>query len=69
MNVDLKDCDEVAAWLRVSAKTVRRWVASGHCPKPVRVGEKLLRWRTSDLQEWLDNDCLGGWEDGPDEED
>ena len=34
--------------------TLRRWRMDGKFPKPVKLNEKTLAWRTSTIYEWLD---------------
>jgi prophage regulatory protein len=40
--------------LGVSAGTVYRWISEGTFPRPVRVGERSVRWRLDDLEAWRD---------------
>ncbi len=44
---------EVAAYLGVPVQTLYVWRTKGAGPRAVRVG-KHLRWRWSDVDEWLD---------------
>jgi len=34
--------------------TLYAWIAAGQFPKPVRLGERLVGWRLSDVQRWID---------------
>ncbi len=43
---------DVARLLRVSPRTVHRWVRSGEFIRPLRLGG-TIRWRLSDVQKWL----------------
>ena len=45
---------EVQAACTISRTTVYRLVKSGRFPRPVKVGERAIRWRTADVQGWLD---------------
>lgn len=45
---------DLAEVCRVSERTVETWRATGSGPRAVRVG-KHLRWRISDVREWLDS--------------
>ena len=45
----LLTADEVAAMFNVDARTIRRRVADGTFPAPVKVG-RSVRWRRSDLE-------------------
>ena len=31
-----------------------RWMKTGDFPRPVRLGARAVRWRQSDVQEWMD---------------
>ena len=31
-----------------------RWMKTGDFPCPVRLGARAVRWRQSDVQEWMD---------------
>ena len=46
---------EVAAEiLGVGRTTFLELVAAGQAPKPVRLSAKIVRWKLSDLQAWVD---------------
>jgi excisionase family DNA binding protein len=53
---DLLDIHAVARRLTVSERTVRRLVARGAMPAPVRLGA-LIRWRRADLDRWIEEGC------------
>lgn len=44
---------DVAEFLRVPERTLRRWVASGAGPRPLRLG-RSVRFRPADVAAWLD---------------
>ena len=44
---------EVARRLKISARTVWRWVAQGALPAPVRLRPHSPRWRAADIESWL----------------
>ena len=45
---------QIAARFNIGVRTLWRWVASGKFPPPaVRVG-RIVRWRASDLGEWIE---------------
>lgn len=44
---------EVARLLSVNLWTVRRLVAKGDFPKPIRVTPTIPAWRKSDVEAWL----------------
>ena len=50
---------ETARLLRVDPKTVRRWIAEGVLPAPIRLGG-AVRFRRDDLDEWLERAARGG---------
>lgn len=43
---------DVAARLRVNPETVRRMVARGDFPAPIKVG-RVLRWRPEVVDAWI----------------
>ncbi|QDU79813.1 Helix-turn-helix domain protein [Polystyrenella longa] len=53
---ELLDRAELAQRLKVSLRTLQRYIARGMLPKPVYLG-RLVRWRTTDIIEWIDNGC------------
>ena len=50
---------EVAELLGVNARTVWRMAQRGEIPAPIRLGERVVRWRLSDLREHLDHKVVG----------
>lgn len=36
----------------VSPRTIRRWIESGYCPKPVQIGGNP-KWRFGVIRRWL----------------
>lgn len=50
---------EVAELLGVNARTVWRMAQRGEIPAPIRLGERVVRWRLSDLREHLDRKAVG----------
>ena len=34
--------------------TLYAWIAAGQFPAPVRLGARLVGWRLSDVQKWID---------------
>lgn len=54
----LADCslitsDELAMLLGLPASAIYKRRLSGDLPVPVSVGARILRWRVSDVREWL----------------
>lgn len=50
---DLWTEDRLAAYTGKKARTIRKWVATGYGPRPVRIG-RSLRWRPADVAAWVD---------------
>lgn len=47
------DASDVADLLRVSVRTVWRLTRTPGFPKPVKLGERLTRWRAEELAAYL----------------
>jgi prophage regulatory protein len=45
---------ELADRLRVSRRTIWRWVAQGRLPVPVRYSRTCVRWKASVVEAYLD---------------
>jgi excisionase family DNA binding protein len=45
---------EVAARLKISSRTLRRWIASQQAPPAIRLGGRTVRWRESDLLRYVE---------------
>jgi len=50
---------EVAELLGVNPRTVWRMAQTGEIPAPIRLGERVVRWRLSDLRDHLDRKAAG----------
>jgi predicted DNA-binding transcriptional regulator AlpA len=55
----LLSADEVAAVLGIGQRTVwrlasRARVGQGSFPRPIRIGEKTVRWRWKDIERYLE---------------
>lgn len=50
---------EVAELLGVNPRTVWRMAQTGDIPAPIRLSERVVRWRLSDLREHLDRKAVG----------
>ena len=46
---------EVAARLGVSVRTAWRMSATGELPPPVKLSQRVTRWRESEIEEYMDN--------------
>ena len=42
-------CETVSA----SRATIYRWIKKGVFPKPIKIGEQTIRWRESDIANWM----------------
>jgi excisionase family DNA binding protein len=51
---------EVAELLGVNARTIWRMSQRGEIPAPIRLGQRVVRWRLSYLREYLDRKAGGG---------
>jgi predicted DNA-binding transcriptional regulator AlpA len=49
----LLDAKSVAALLSLSTRTVWRMGAAGELPKPVRLSERVVRWRLVDIEAYI----------------
>lgn len=55
----LMDVGAVCAHLALGERTLRRWISCGAFPKPdVRLAGRLLRWRASTIQNWIESQCV-----------
>lgn len=50
---------EVAELLGVNPRTVWRMAQTGDIPAPIRLSERVVRWRLLDLREHLDRKATG----------
>ena len=39
--------------IKVSRPTLYRWMKNGDFPKPVHMGANMVRWKASDIKNWL----------------
>lgn len=51
--VCLLDVRQVAELLGVHQRTVWRMAATGALPAPIRLSERVVRWRLADLERYL----------------
>jgi excisionase family DNA binding protein len=45
---------ELAKFLGVSQSTIYRWLEAGKLPQPYELGESAVRWRLSEINQWLE---------------
>jgi excisionase family DNA binding protein len=50
----LLTAEEVAELLQVKVETIHQWRWKGKGPKAVKAGAKFVRFRPSDVSDWLD---------------
>ena len=50
---DLLTPRAVAARLSISERTLWRMVAQGRLPQPIRYTRKLVRWKTTDIDRYI----------------
>lgn len=46
---------EVEARTGLSRSTIYEWMKRGEFPQPVKLGERLVAWRESDVTAWLES--------------
>ena len=49
---------ELAEQMNVSTQTIRRWWKSGHMPAPRRFGRRVIRWRRSEIEQWIETQSV-----------
>ncbi|WP_411993365.1 helix-turn-helix transcriptional regulator [Agarivorans sp. DSG3-1] len=47
--------NELSEALSISHSTLWRWRKAGVVPEPIALGPRIVGWRTSDIQNWLNN--------------
>ncbi|MCE8520825.1 AlpA family transcriptional regulator [Ruegeria pomeroyi] len=45
---------EVEARLGLSRSTIYDWMKEGKFPAPIALGKRMVGWRESDIEAWLD---------------
>ena len=56
---------EVSLLTRLSKATIYRLLRSGAFPRPIRLSERAVGWRTEEIDEWLaSRERAGGWLSG-----
>ena len=53
-NSTLLTVKQISEMLQVHSRTVWRMAAAGDIPKPITIAKKIVRWRLSDLQRFLE---------------
>jgi predicted DNA-binding transcriptional regulator AlpA len=49
---ELLDARSLARRWSTSLRTIRRLMASGGAPRPVRISRRVIRWRLSEVRRW-----------------
>lgn len=39
----------------LSRSTIYAWIKHGRFPRPVKLGERIVAWRESDIDHWLES--------------
>jgi predicted DNA-binding transcriptional regulator AlpA len=50
---ELRSVEDIASTLGISAQTLMRMVRAGRFPKPIRLGQRCLRWSASAVDRHL----------------
>lgn len=58
-DVTLLSAKCVADLLGVHPRSVWRMAQTGEIPQPIRLSERVVRWRLSDLRDYLDEKAAG----------
>ena len=53
LSKDLLTSQDVARRLSIGVRTLWRLVAQGKVPQPIRYTRKLVRWKTSDIDSYV----------------
>jgi len=53
----LMTAEEIAELLRLSVRSVWRLRSAGGIPKPLRIGGTTVRWRRSEILDWVSAGC------------
>ena len=51
---------EVMARTGLARSTIYHWISHGEFPQPVKLGERISAWRSSELDAWLSSRIQGG---------
>lgn len=46
---------EVKARVSLGRATIYRWMADGKFPKSIALSSQVVRWRESDIAQWMEN--------------
>jgi len=48
---------QVVQLLAISESTVRRYIKSGILPKPTKLSPRVMVWRLSQIEDFIDSNC------------
>ncbi len=54
---------QVAKLVNRSQRTLHRWYSNYKMPPPVKIGERVIGWKTSVIAEWLDSSAVVDFQD------
>lgn len=57
----LLTAEDLARMFAVEPPTILRWSRMGTFPQPIKITDRVLRWRMASILVWLDATRLGGW--------
>ena len=46
---------EVQKTVGASRSTIYTWLKLGRFPKPLKLGSRMIAWRVSDIERWLES--------------
>ena len=56
----LLDIDGMADFLQTDKPTVLKLARRGDIPQPITIGDRLVRWTSTDIDRWIDAGCPAG---------
>lgn len=62
----LMNREQVAEAVGLSIPSLYRLMGKGHFPRPLKIGLRSVRWRESDVREFLESRPVAAGEVGPD---
>ena len=66
MTYELLSRHEVERRVDLTTTSIYRLMRSGQFPRPIRIGAQAVRWRSDELERWLDTRPRAGGETVPD---
>lgn len=55
MSISLLRRREVEQRTGLSRSTIYAWINDNRFPRPVKLGERIVAWRESDIDDWLES--------------